>query len=127
MAGKTRGRKKLLTKSKLPKIKKLIEDNGHFNISNLATALKVSWLTLKKFIDEYPQVQKWLDEANDELIDMAENTIKTAIENGDMFTAKWLLALRSKRYREKPTEVDVKGEININIIDAVKDKGKLEE
>jgi len=117
MAGQkgSAGRKKKLSKSKLPIIKKLIIEKGHFNVSNLAKAMGVSWLTMKRFVNKHPEVEVWLNEANEELVDMAENTIHAAIKAGDFFTAKWLLSLRSKKYKESPIEVKHEGDINITI------------
>ena len=111
------GRKPKLTVKTIPKATKLIVEHGVFNISNLATALGVSWWTCKQWLVKNPELLELMDEVNNQLIDAAENTIYSAINEGDVFTAKWLLSVRDKRYKEK-AEVEHKGDININITDA---------
>ena len=84
-------------------------------INALSRVYGCSWVTMKRWILDHPEIEEALDQAQEELVEKAENVVSKAIDEGDVSTAKWLLSLRHKKYKEQ-TDVDISdGSIKITI------------
>ena len=59
--------------------------------SVIAKKLDVRRQTIYDFLERTPEAKKYLDEAKEEIIDMAETKLVTAMNNGDLETIKWYL------------------------------------
>lgn len=65
-------------------------------ILQAAAALGVHRHTLRRYIDEYPDLEDVRAEADEELIDVAESHLVTNIKEGDMKTIRWYLERKGK-------------------------------
>ena len=75
-------------------------------VSAIANRVGCAWHTAKKYIDNYPTVNRaWRNERY-KVNDMARVNIITAIKNGDMQMSKWWLTVLDSEFRPKQ-EVDV--------------------
>ncbi len=85
-------------------------------ISTIAKKLNCEWHTAKAYIEKYPLAQQALQDEIDKNKDIAENTILSAIDLGDIQTAKWYLQTigKDRGYSEK-TEIQHSGDITVNV------------
>lgn len=67
-------------------------------ITVIATRLQVTRQTVYDFIKNEPATQKYLYDAREEVIDMAEGKLLASINSGEIESAKWFLA-RKGRHR----------------------------
>lgn len=82
-------------KLSIGKVKLAIEQAGGIR-SAAARTLKVSRVTLWRFINRHPALQEFLAEVDEEVLDMAEVKILQAIRAGDMHTVRWFLECKGK-------------------------------
>ena len=75
-------------------------------ISTIAKRLGCNWDTVRRYIDKYPTVRRAYEQERERVIDMAEDQVISAIERGDVGTAKWYLSTigRERGYVQR-TEV----------------------
>lgn len=85
-------------------------------ISNIARKLGLSWHATEDRIKKYPSTLKAFQDEREGILDAAESTIVTAINNGDTGSAKWLLSTigRKRGFTEKQ-EIELTGGINVTI------------
>lgn len=75
--------------------KALREHNGI--ILKAAEACGVHRHTMRKFIDEHPELELVREEAEEELLDVGEAAVVTAIKAADMKTVRWHLERKGKQ------------------------------
>lgn len=61
-----------------------------------ARRLGCSYMTLMRYVNKYPTVAKALEEAREELIDLAEGKLLERIQSGDMGAIKFFLQTQAK-------------------------------
>jgi hypothetical protein len=107
--------KKVLSAANLlsvAKVKKVLPEScGSVNF--LAKYFGVSWITMKKFIDNSTTLTKLYGDVVNVVLNKARDNVYSSILDGDMNTTRWYLSLRDKDYKPK---IEVDGEVDINII-----------
>lgn len=75
----------------------------HGVILTVAQRLGCRWDTARRYIDKWETTKQAFDNEREKLLDMAESVVFKAIENGDIQTAKWVLATlgRDRGYNER--------------------------
>lgn len=112
---KTTYRKGIVTKEKLLKA---IENSGGI-VSVIANKLGVSWHTANKYIQKWEETKQAYKDETQKFLDICEKTVLKSVKEGDVQTAKWVLAhkARDRGYGDKlelAGQLDTK--ITINII-----------
>ena len=114
-------------------IKKLIEAITEGKIPDsrvaLAEALGMSYNTLRKVIDDNPEVDKAMKLSREKIIDKSENILEDILDNeSDTYsektvaeTAKWVLERRDKRYKKDSSEDDKQVHITIEGFSGLKE------
>ena len=103
------------------------EEKCNPSIKALSVHFKVSYSTFHLFYSKHPEIKEALETVQEQLVDIAQDNIKDILLNKGDFNnfaaSKWVLQVLAPKFKEKPLEVEHKGDININIVDA-KDKKK---
>ncbi len=81
-----------------------IPDSGGI-ISTIAKRVGCDWQTAKKYVTKYPMIRTAYENECNRIDDMVVSTVLSAIEDGDIATAKWWLA--KKRRAEFGDQLDV--------------------
>jgi len=114
-------------------IEKLIEAITQGKIPDsrvaLAEALGMSYNTLRKVIDDNPEVDKAMKLSREKIIDKSENILEDILDNeSDTYsektvaeTAKWVLERRDKRYKKDSSEDDKQVHITIEGFSGLKE------
>lgn len=68
----------------------------HGIILKAAEACGVHRHTMRKFIDEHPELEEIRQQADEELLDIGEAQVVTAVKAGDMKTVRWHLERKGK-------------------------------
>lgn len=96
-------------------IKIFIKNNALVQLS--CEEAKITRETYYRWINDYPEFKKAIDDAVEHKLDLLENRLNKLIEKGDtqatIFATKCLLKHRG--YKEKQ-EVEVSGNVNVNIL-----------
>lgn len=105
----------------IEQINKAIEDSSGI-ISIIAKRLNCQWHTCKKYIEMYDETKQALKDEIEKNIDKAENIIMSALNEGDIQTAKWYLQTIGKQrgYSEKQ-EIEHSGGVKVIEIPQRKD------
>ena len=84
------------------KILEAIKGTGGI-MTNIARKLSLSWHMAYDFCQMYEETKKAITDEQETMLDMAENTIGKSIQDGDVQTSKWYLAMKGKKrgYIEK--------------------------
>ena len=79
-------------------------------IATIAERVGCAWNTAKKYIEEYPTVQQAYKDECEVINDKAESTLITAIEGGDVSSAKWWLTKKRKQTFGEALDITSDGE-----------------
>lgn len=80
----------------------------HGVIMHAAEACGVHRHTMRKFIDEHPELEEIRQQADEELLDIGESHVVNALKGGDMKTVRWHLERKGKN-RGYSTRVESTG------------------
>lgn len=85
-------------------------------VNTIATRLGCDWHTAKKYINEWEETKQAYADETEIILDTAESAIFTSIQQGEVQSAKWLLATKGKQrgYSERH-EIENTGNITILI------------
>lgn len=103
-----------------------IKDSGGI-VSTIAKRLDCHWNTADKYIKMYPETIQLLQDEAEKILDLCENTMIRAVQNGDVNSAKWILSTKGKKrgYTEKhEIELNNSEGITINILPVQTDGNK---
>lgn len=78
------------------KVKKALREH-HGIILRAAEACGVHRHTMRAFIDKHPELEEVRTQADEELLDVGESWVTTAIKSGDMKTIRWHLERKGKQ------------------------------
>lgn len=84
-----------MAKLSIAKAAKALREH-HGIILKAAQACGVHRHTMRKFIDEHPELEEIRQQADEELLDIGEAAVVTAINNSDMKTVRWHLERKGK-------------------------------
>jgi len=87
-------------------------------IASIARRVGCEWDTAKKWVTEYPTVNRAWENEKETMADMAESVILKDIKGGDGATAKWYLSrIRRGKYatREEHTGAD-EGPLTVRVV-----------
>lgn len=97
------------TKVSIEEIVKAIE-GSRGNKSKIARSLGVERTTIHVYLAKFASVRKAYESECERILDMAEDVVNTAVANGDVDTAKWVLRMQGKDRgyveRQEIAEVD---------------------
>lgn len=99
------------TVEKYPKKRTLEAIKGSGGImSTVAKRLGCEWHTAEAQVKRWPEALMAMQDEREAILDMSEATIFSAVKNGDVGAARWILATTGKKrgYTEKQ-EVDISG------------------
>jgi len=88
-------------------------------ISTIAKRLDCNWATAKKLISRWPDAEVAYRDEKEQLTDMAETTLLSAIRAGDIQAAKWYLSTigKDRGYSERHEVTGKDGEsLQINVV-----------
>ncbi len=68
----------------------------HGVLKYAADACGVHRHTMRKFVDDHPELEEVRKEAEEDLLDVGEGHVATAIKAGDMKTVRWQLERKGK-------------------------------
>lgn len=94
-------------------ILKAINGSGGI-VSTIAKKLGCSWSTAQKYVTLWEETRKAYKDEGELVLDLAEGTLITAIQGGDVQSAKWMLSTKGKMrgYNEK-IEMEHSGGIDV--------------
>lgn len=97
-------------------------------ISVIAKRLDVTRQSVYDFIKREPASLKYMTEAKEEILDMAESKLITSMNNDDMESIKWYLARigRKRGYQDKEIVVNTAVQTN-NVVNTVSLKELIEQ
>lgn len=78
------------------KIKKAIKGSGGI-ISAVARASGYAWMSVRRMIDEQPDLLELLRAEEETVLDVAESVVLTGLKEGDLETAKYVLNTKGRR------------------------------
>ena len=112
-----RGRKK-----KQWPIKTLLQaielDSCNPYVASLAEYVGCSYNTMKRVVDENPELRAAMELRKTEIIEKAESTVMELLDSDDQKvranTAKWVLSVRNENYMDK-SKVEIEGNVDTNI------------
>lgn len=84
-----------MSKLSITKVEKALREH-HGVILRAAEACGVARMTLYKFIEANPSLQEVRAEMDEELLDVAESAITTALKASDMKTVRWYAERKGK-------------------------------
>ena len=95
---------------------KACKDSGGI-ISIIAKRMSVSRTTLYDYIQREPIAQKYLQEAKEDILDMAESKLISSMNLGEIDSIKWYLARigKNRGFSEKP-EIVTQTNVQVNNI-----------
>jgi len=64
--------------------------------TSTAQKLGVSRSTLYRFLDEHPELKEIANEVTEEMLDLAESNVITALKASDIHTTRWFLETKGK-------------------------------
>lgn len=96
-----------MAKLSVAKVAKALQEH-HGIIMHAAKACGVHRHTMRKFIDEHPELEEIRQQADEELLDIGENHVVNALKEGDMKTVRWHLERKGKN-RGYSTRVESTG------------------
>ena len=92
-------------------------------ISSIARKVGCNWHTAKKYIEEYPTVNKVWQAEREGVIDLAEAKLIEAIKDGDLGAIKFYLTTIGKHRgfveRQEITGADGQG-VQVNLVEVMK-------
>jgi len=79
-------------------------DNSGGIISLIAKKLSCSRQAVYDYIEHNPEMYKYVKDAENIILDIAESKLFSSVQNGEMDDVKWLLARKGKHrgYMERP-------------------------
>jgi len=88
-------------------------------MSTVAKRLECDWHTAERYVNLWESTKQAFKDERETILDMAESTILTGIKDGDLGSARWMLATLGKNrgYTEK---VEMEHSGSVVIIDDVK-------
>ena len=84
--------------------------------SVVAQRLGVERSSVQRFLERYPQFNKDLEEAEEAIIELAENKLQTRVEAGDMKAIQFILERRAKKKYAQKQEVEQIGKDPVQLI-----------
>lgn len=81
-------------------------------ITLIAKKMDVSRQQLYLFLDKNPEMFKYLEEERNQIIDVAESKLFTAIQTGDLDSVKWFLSRVGKRRGYADKDIIINNEAN---------------
>ena len=88
-------------------------------ISTIASRVGCDWHTAKKYIEQYPTVQRAYGDEVEKVADIAESMVIKAIRDEDIGTAKWYLSRKAagRGYAPKlEQDIEQAGEIILRVV-----------
>lgn len=96
-----------MAKLSVSKVEKALREHNGI-ILYAAQACGVHRHTMRKFIDDHPELEEVRQQADEELLDVAESHIATNLKSGEMKTVRWY-AERKGKNRGYVTRVEETG------------------
>ena len=103
-------------KIKKEKVLEAIEGSAGI-VLTVAHRLNCTWYTAQSLINRWNETKKAFGAETEKILDLAEGQVFNAVKEGDIATAKWVLARKGRQrgYEETPTiRLDSSDPLNIN-------------
>lgn len=86
-------------------------------ILTVSKRLQCTWDTAKRWIERWEETRRAFSSETEKILDLAEGQVFKAVQNGDIATAKWVLARKGRHRGYDETamlKVDDSNPLNIN-------------